>query len=396
MRKRLVAAMGLSTLLLPLGAYALSVTVNGVQKTVNTVSIQQSSSGVVITTDPQVEFSSGSSGGGNQAPVAVNDSATTPVDTAVTVDLDSNDTDDSGLDVSSIAITSAPSNGSLGAVNGSGEVVYTPNNGYIGYDQFRYTIQDDQGVTSNQATVTLEVGDVSSLPVANNDTASTDQDTQVTIDILANDTDSGGLVNSSVAIVNDVDHGTTSINTTTGAVTYTPSAGYTGSDSFTYTVEDGDSNTSAQATVNITVNAVSACGTLPSHIDLGPAINWASPGGQETLNVKGTTDIYSRPFTTTGGGSYGGTINIAEAASFESVIRKVWISECPGGAPIATRCNAEGVSTRTVRWAQITGYRYCELEKNKDYYLNFMNTANCGAGQTCTSYRSILTNKKPN
>ncbi|RVU30315.1 Ig-like domain-containing protein [Neptunomonas marina] len=396
MRKRLVAAMGLSTLLLPLGAYALSVTVNGVQKTVNTVSIQQSSSGVVITTDPQVEFSSGNGGGGNQAPVAVNDSAATAVDTEVIIDLDSNDSDDSGLDPTTITIVSAPNNGSLGAVNASGQVEYTPNGGYIGYDQFRYTIKDNQGVVSNQATVTLEVGDVSSLPVANGDSATTDQDVAVDIDILANDTDNVGLVNSSVAIVNDVSHGTTSVNSTTGVVTYTPTAGYTGNDSFTYTVNDGDGNTSPQATVNIVINSVSACGNLPSYIDIGQSINWASPGGQETIKTQGTTEVFSRPFTTTSGGSYGGTINIAEGATFENVVRKVWISECPGGPAISAKCETEGVSSRTIRWGQVAGYRYCELDKNTDYYLNMQNTANCSGQSTCTGYRSILTNKKPN
>lgn len=76
-------------------------------------------------------------------------------------------------------------------------------------------------------------------PVANDDSANTDEDTPVDIDVVGNDVDSDGV-----------------IDPTTGVVTYTPDTGYVGSDSFTYTVQDDDGAVSNEATVLITVDGM--------------------------------------------------------------------------------------------------------------------------------------------
>ena len=62
-----------------------------------------------------------------------------------------------------------------------------------------------------------------------------------------------------MAIVGAASHGTTSVNPTTGAITYTPAANYTGPDSFTYKVKDNLGADSNVATVSITVNAPRRC-----------------------------------------------------------------------------------------------------------------------------------------
>ncbi|WP_206818015.1 FG-GAP-like repeat-containing protein, partial [Chroococcus sp. FPU101] len=94
-------------------------------------------------------------------------------------------------------------------------------------------------------------------PVANNDTATTNEDTSIVINILSNDTDANNNIsNSTVVIVTAPTNGSYTINSITGAVTYTPNANYNGTDSFTYRVSDTTSNVSNLATVNITVNAV--------------------------------------------------------------------------------------------------------------------------------------------
>ena len=69
---------------------------------------------------------------------------------------------------------------------------------------------------------------------------------------MANDPDGSPLTYS---IVTGPTHGSISLNSTTGAYTYTPDANYFGSDSFTFKVNDGftDSNV---ATVNLTINSV--------------------------------------------------------------------------------------------------------------------------------------------
>ena len=73
-------------------------------------------------------------------------------------------------------------------------------------------------------------------PVASNDSAVTNQDTAITIDVATNASDpDGSIMPSSVAIASDVSNGSTR-NNNDGTVNYTPNAGFTGSDSFTYTV----------------------------------------------------------------------------------------------------------------------------------------------------------------
>ncbi|UCF12799.1 MAG: DUF11 domain-containing protein, partial [Thermoplasmatales archaeon] len=103
-------------------------------------------------------------------------------------------------------------------------------------------------------------------PIANNDSASAPEDTAVDIDVTANDYDVDGSVDpTSVVIVSGVSDGVTSVNATTGVVTYTPDLNYFGSDSFTYEVDDDDGATSNVATVSITVGDVNDPPNSPSN-----------------------------------------------------------------------------------------------------------------------------------
>lgn len=93
-------------------------------------------------------------------------------------------------------------------------------------------------------------------PVANADSATTPVNTAVIVNVLANDSDSDGtLVPGSVTVLDPADNGGTSVNPTTGAITYTPASGFTGSDSFTYRVNDDDGAPSNAATVSVTVGS---------------------------------------------------------------------------------------------------------------------------------------------
>lgn len=101
---------------------------------------------------------------------------------------------------------------------------------------------------------TFELPPTNNPPMASDDMATTEEDTPVVIDVLANDSDSDG--NSlTITAVTQGDHGNTVVNN--GAtVTYTPDAGFTGSDEFTYTVSDGTDQVTA--TVMVTVTAAPA------------------------------------------------------------------------------------------------------------------------------------------
>jgi serine protease AprX len=88
-------------------------------------------------------------------------------------------------------------------------------------------------------------------PIAVDDAATTEEGTAVTIAVLANDSDPDGDA-LAVTSVDDPPNGSAVINGD-GTVTYTPDAGFTGSDSFDYTISDGSGGTDT-ATVTVSVN----------------------------------------------------------------------------------------------------------------------------------------------
>ena len=90
----------------------------------------------------------------NNAPVAVNDTATTPEDVAVTVTVLGHDTD-ANSDALTVTNLTSPSNGTA-SVNGDNTVEYTPGSGFTGTDTFTYTATDGTA-DSNVATVTITV-----------------------------------------------------------------------------------------------------------------------------------------------------------------------------------------------------------------------------------------------
>ncbi|NQZ83754.1 MAG: hypothetical protein HRT52_22380 [Colwellia sp.] len=93
-------------------------------------------------------------------------------------------------------------------------------------------------------------------PQTQSDNISVTQDSVVLIPLLSNDIHSGGTLDpTTVSIVTSVQNGSTTINTSTGVVTYTPTAGYIGEDSFVYTVNNLNGDISNETNVTITVEA---------------------------------------------------------------------------------------------------------------------------------------------
>ncbi|MCB4457290.1 Ig-like domain-containing protein, partial [Leisingera sp. McT4-56] len=114
--------------------------------------------------------------------------------------------------------------------------------GYIAEaDYFENTaapiVNEDDGVSGNTA------------PAASDDSASAAHDTAVVLDVLANDSDADGDP-LTVTAVTAPSNGTAVINAD-NTITYTPDAGFTGADSFTYTVSDGTDIDTATATVTV-------------------------------------------------------------------------------------------------------------------------------------------------
>jgi LPXTG-motif cell wall-anchored protein len=97
----------------------------------------------------------------------------------------------------------------------------------------------------------VAVTSVNDAPVAIDDSETTLPDTPVTIDVLVNDSDADGDVLTVVSTTQPA-NGTVAINPD-GTITYTPDAGFTGVDTFSYAVADGNGSTTS-ATVTVTVS----------------------------------------------------------------------------------------------------------------------------------------------
>jgi alpha-tubulin suppressor-like RCC1 family protein len=221
----------------------------------------------------------------NYAPFGGDDRATTAEDTAVVVQVLDNDYDPEGASLSVSAVTQ-PSHGHT-AVEGS-TVRYTPAADFWGTDSFTYVVSDGAGGTDTVA-VAVTVTSVADAPQAVDDVATTAEDTAVTVSVLGNDSDADG---DTVALqsVTQPTRGTTTI--VQGAVRYAPEPGWSGSDSFGYTVSDGRGGT-ATGTVSVTVTPVNDAPT-------GPAIaNRSLPWGQllevpaQAQDADGDTLAYS-------------------------------------------------------------------------------------------------------
>jgi large repetitive protein len=200
----------------------------------------------------------------NTAPVANDDSFTTLQDTTLTVDAPgvlANDTDPEG-DVIHVSDQGSSTNGIV-SLNSNGSFVFTPTPGFTGTSSFTYQVAD-ANLTGNVATVTIDVTAAIRPPVAVNDSYSTPQETTLIVDgahgLLANDSDPDGDP-LTVVIITSPEHGAT-IFGSNGAITYTPDAGFVGTDSFTYRATDGKDQSNL-ATVTIEVTAATAEANQP-------------------------------------------------------------------------------------------------------------------------------------
>ncbi|WP_167855305.1 Ig-like domain-containing protein [Hymenobacter wooponensis] len=113
----------------------------------------------------------------------------------------------------------------------SGIVTFVPVNNYAGISTITYTVQDAQGLTSNQASIKVEVKNVTT---AYDDSNEVEKNTTVSGNVILNDIDPKNTgFNVTLVAGKNVTHGTLTLNSN-GSYTYTPNQGYLGTDSFTY------------------------------------------------------------------------------------------------------------------------------------------------------------------
>ncbi|MEL6520514.1 MAG: tandem-95 repeat protein [Pseudomonadota bacterium] len=227
---------------------------------------------------------------GNTPPVATNDAVTTGENTIARINVLANDTDPDGDPLTLAGLNDDATLGTVFIDQTTGEIVFDPGTvfdglaqGDIGFDTLSYDISDGQG-GSDTATVTIEITGQNDAPDAIDDRF----DTEGGVDLilannanLANDTDIDG----DDLIVTDVGTAANGIATLVqdGTITYTPNAGFVGTDTFTYTIADQNGGTDS-AVITVDVGPISNSPPIVTAIaagfgedDVGKIVNLLDP-----------------------------------------------------------------------------------------------------------------------
>ncbi|MGH6920339.1 MAG: Ig-like domain-containing protein, partial [Geminicoccaceae bacterium] len=168
-------------------------------------------------------------------------------------------------------------NGGLLTVDANGSYSYDPNGefehlavGETATESFTYEMFDNNS-GFDVATGVITINGVNDIPVANADTATTDEDSPVTVDVVANDTDVD--LSDDLFVSNIVSGPSNGMVTVAGdVIIYTPNLNFSGTDSLVYEVSDGNGGV-ATATLDLTINAVADAPLLDVAALKGEAIN---------------------------------------------------------------------------------------------------------------------------
>jgi hypothetical protein len=231
----------------------------------------------------------------NQAPTATSQNASVVLDTPRSITLGGDDGDDGAQQALSFRVQILPTNGTLrdsagnavtaGAALPSPNLTYTPNAGFMGNDAFGFNVQDSGGTamggqdTSTSAMVTISVS-ANQAPTASAQTVNVRQGVARTITLGGDDGDVGieqaltfrvqTLPTNGTLQNPDGDPVTVGAPLDGRSVVYTPNGRFTGTDNFTFDVQDdgGGNDTSRPATV--TLNVANFQSKDPNDL-LGPA-----------------------------------------------------------------------------------------------------------------------------
>ena len=328
----------------------------------------------------------------NTAPVAATVSVSTAQNNSKLLTLTATDANSDALTYS---IVTGPAHGTL--VGTPPNLSYAPATNYNGSDSFTFKANDSYQ-DSNVATVNITVTFVNQSPVANNLSVLTTPGTTIPLQLTASDVDSAYLT---YTVVTPPAHGT--LSGSAPNVTYTPNAGYTGTDSFTFKAYDG-STYSAPATVsisppsdllpNLVVNGTFESPVVPSsaytygpgstgvtgwQIDASPgdgvqvgAINvFGTNNGSQNLQLTGGNNVYSaggqisQTVSTQAGATYLVSVDVASrqgaavtgnltfggtsqtlTASSKTFVTKTWQMTASGSSTLLTLTGASNSASQ--------------------------------------------------
>ncbi|MBC7951316.1 MAG: tandem-95 repeat protein, partial [Rhodospirillaceae bacterium] len=252
-----------------------------------------------------------------------------------------NDVDVEG-DTLSISAVGNPVGGTV-ALDGLGNVVFTPTANFNGAASFQYTVDDGQGGLA-VATTTVNVAAMNDAPLVLAETIAGTEDTVLSIapaSLLANDSDIEGDTLSISAVGNAVG-GTVALDGS-GNVVFTPTTNFNGTASFQYTVSDGQGGlTVAMASVAVAavndaplVVAETIAGTEDTILSIAPALLLANDTDIEgdTLSISAVSNAVGGTVALDGSGNvvFTPTANFNGAASFQYTV-----SDGQGGLTVAT------------------------------------------------------------
>ncbi|WP_164503463.1 Ig-like domain-containing protein [Pleionea sediminis] len=178
---------------------------------------------------------------GNNPPIAQSSLVEGQEDTPLNITVNATDADGDSL---TYQVISGPENGTL---TGDGpNFVYTPNLNFSGSDSFTFIANDGQA-DSNTATITINVADLNSPPVAEDLVFEGLEDTPLDVTVVASDSDNDPLT---YIIVTQPENGT--LTGDGPNYIYTPDPGFVGTDSFEFIASDGQDNSNvATATIEV-------------------------------------------------------------------------------------------------------------------------------------------------
>jgi VCBS repeat-containing protein len=252
----------------------------------------------------------------NRAPVAVADSYTVAQGARLAIPAPGvlvNDADPDGNAITLIDAT-LTTRGAF-APSSDGSFVYIAPSNFSGTDTFTYKATDG-ALKSAAVTVSINVTAVNQVPLAGNDSYSTNKNVALQVagpGVLGNDSDPDGNV-LTVQVMAQPTHGTLAMNTN-GSFSYTPTNNYVGLDSFTYVAHDGIAPSNA-ATVTINVSdanyppvANDDSYSTPYNAKLsvaGPGLlaNDRDPDGNQPLMVVVATQPTKGTLSLTSGGGF--------------------------------------------------------------------------------------------